>query len=119
MAENETYVRPKPTSTTALGIGGLVCGIIAFITAWIPLVNFVTIYFAVAGLVLSILGLIFVLQGKKFGKAVSIVGIIVSTVALIAVFIMQIVYFAVFYEMATSPEEVTVIEEEVEEVAED
>jgi len=68
--------------TSGLGIAALVLGIIACLTAWIPLLGIVAVPIAVIGLVLGALGLVFSLVGRRSQIGMPVSGIIVCGVAI-------------------------------------
>lgn len=70
-----------------LGVAALIVGIIAFIIAWIPCINFLAILLALVAIGLGIAGWI-AASGKPDQKATfSIIGLILGVVAVIAFFI--------------------------------
>ncbi|WP_251212358.1 DUF4352 domain-containing protein [Adlercreutzia murintestinalis] len=85
---------PTSTSTSALGITGLVLGIIALLTSFLPIINNLAALLALLGLVLAIIGLVQVTRGKRSGKGISIAGIIVNVIAFIVVLGTQALFSA-------------------------
>ncbi len=105
MKETVPNQNPAPTKTTSLGIAGLVLGIVAFVTAWIPFVNYGTLYVAGVGLVFAIIAVVVTTQRKRLGKGLSVVALVLNAVALVAVIFMQMLFIGLIYT-ATAPEEV-------------
>ena len=69
------------TSTSGTAIAGLVLGILAAVSSWIPIVNNLSFVIAVIGLVLSIVGVVGTARGKKAGKGLAIAALVVNLVA--------------------------------------
>ena len=81
---------PTPSPAKGLNVPGLISlilGVFAFILAVIPPTAFVAWAFAIAGIILAIVGL----TRKNRGKATSIIGLIVSIVAWIVAIIVALV----------------------------
>ena len=79
--EKETV---KP-ATTAMGIAGLVLGLVALLTSWMPIFNNVSFFIGLAGAVLAVVGVIATFRRTRSGKGIAIAGLIVSIVACAAV----------------------------------
>ena len=69
----------KGTSGTA--IAGLVLGIIAVVSSWIPIVNNLSFVIAVVGLALAIVGVVGTVRGRRAGKGLAIAALVVNLVA--------------------------------------
>ncbi|MGD8166695.1 hypothetical protein ACEXOS_005690 [Herbiconiux sp. P16] len=82
-----------PRRTNGLGVASLIIGIVAFIGAFVPFVDYATGVLAFVGLVLGVVGLF--LAGRAKGAA--IVGTILNVVAIAASVILAIVYTVVFF----------------------
>ena len=77
----------KPTSSAA--IVGLVLGILAIVTSWIPIVNNLSFILGVIGLIFSIVGVVGTARGKKGGKGLAIAALVVNVLSLVVVLGMQ------------------------------
>ncbi|MBE5023552.1 hypothetical protein INF26_01620 [Olsenella sp. DSM 107455] len=77
----------KPTSTAA--IVGLVLGILAIVTSWIPIVNNLSFMIGAIGLVFSIVGVIGTVRGTKGGKGLAIAALVVNVLSLVIVLGLQ------------------------------
>jgi hypothetical protein len=75
------------------GIAALIVGIIAILGAWIPLLNFISLVFAIIALVLGAVGLLLGIL-KKRSKGLSIAGL--------ALAVISIIVFAASYSVASS-----------------
>jgi hypothetical protein len=73
---------------SGLAIAGLVVGIVAIVGSWIPLLNFVSVWFAIVGIGLSIPALIITIKGTKGGKGIAIAGLVLGVVTIIIFIIM-------------------------------
>lgn len=69
--------RPAPSNWQ--GIVALICGIIAILTSFIPVVNFGAIAFGLAAVVFGVIGLL----ARHLPKALSITGIVLGAVAVV------------------------------------
>ena len=77
----------KPTSAAA--IVGLVLGILAIVTSWIPIVNNLSFMIGAIGLVFSIVGVVGTVRGTKGGKALAIAALVVNVLSLVIVLGLQ------------------------------
>lgn len=77
-----------PTTGNGLAIAALIVGILAFIGAFIPLVNYASGLLAIVGIVLGGIAI----SRKNRAKKVAIAGLIVSAIALVLSVILAIVY---------------------------
>lgn len=68
-------------STSGAAIAGLVLGVIAVVSSWIPIVNNFSFFLALIGLVISIVGLVGVLRGKHVGKGLAVAALVINIVA--------------------------------------
>ena len=82
----------KPKSAGA--IVGLVLGIIALLTSFLPFINNFSAVLAVVGVVFAIVGLVGTLRNKKSGKGMAIAATIVNVLAFIIVLATQSSYSA-------------------------
>ena len=77
----------KPTSAAA--IVGLVLGILAIVTSWIPIVNNLSFMIGAIGLVFSIVGVVGTVRGSKGGKGLAIAALVVNVLSLVIVLGLQ------------------------------
>lgn len=77
----------KPTSAAA--IIGLVLGILAIVTSWIPIVNNLSFIIGAIGLVFSIVAVVGTSRGKKGGKGLAIAALVVNILSLVVVLGLQ------------------------------
>lgn len=77
----------KPTSAAA--IVGLVLGILAIVTSWIPIVNNLSFMIGAIGLVFSIVGVVGTVRGTKGGKGLAIAALVVNVLSLVIVLGLQ------------------------------
>lgn len=90
-----------PTSGTA--IAGLVIGIVAVVSSWMPIINNFSFVLAVVGLVLAVVGLVGTMRGKKAGKGLAVAALIVNLVAAGMVLATQSAMSSVIDEATSSP----------------
>lgn len=77
----------QPTSAAA--IVGLVLGILAIVTSWIPIVNNLSGILAMVGLVFSIVGVVGTARGKKGGKGLAVAALVLNALSLVIVLGLQ------------------------------
>lgn len=94
MVENNT----TPSSKSAAAIVGLVLGIIALLTSFLPFVNNLSFFLALIGLAFAVVGLVGVLRGKKAGKGMAIASVVVNVLAIAIVMGTQSMYSAAINE---------------------
>ena len=94
MADKKAGTGSKSVAT----IVGLILGVIALLTSFMPFINNFSFIFAVFGLAFAIVGLMGVLRGKKAGKGVAIVSVVVNVLAIAIVMGTQSMYSAAIDE---------------------
>lgn len=72
-------------STSGTAIAGLVLGIVAAVSSWVPIVNNLSFLIGLVGLVLAVVGLVGVMRGKKSGKGLAIAALVVNVAAIVIV----------------------------------
>lgn len=77
----------QPTSAAA--IVGLVLGILAIVTSWIPIVNNLSGILAMVGLVFSIVGVVGTARGKKGGRGLAVAALVLNALSLVIVLGLQ------------------------------
>lgn len=86
----------KPRS--GLAIAALVLGIVAAATSFMPIINNISFFIALIGLVLAIVAMVGIRKGKNSGKGIAIAGLVLSIVAGVMVLGTQAFYSAVLDE---------------------
>lgn len=99
-----------PKKTSGLAIASLIIGVLAIIGSWLPILNNISFFFAIVGLILGIVGLFAVLKGKKSGKGLAIAGVVLNLLAIVITLATQSLYSKVIDE-ALSPTEVASVSE--------
>lgn len=83
-----------PKQTSGLAIAGLVLGILAAVTSFLPIINNLSAILAVIGGILAIIALIGALRGKHAAKGLSIAGVVLAVVSFAVVLATQSMYAA-------------------------
>ena len=78
----------KP-ATSAMAIVGLVLGIVALVTSWMPILNNGSFFLALLGALFAIVGLVSTLRRTRSGKGLAIAGLIICIIACAAVLAAQ------------------------------
>lgn len=79
--ENTPVVHKK---TSGMAVAGLVLGLIALLSCWIPLLNVLTTPFAVLGIVFAIIGIVATAPSKpKGGRGIAIAGTVLCVISLV------------------------------------
>lgn len=94
--------------TSGMAIAGLVLGIVAAISSWIPIINNFSFVLALIGAVLAIVGVVSTMRGKRAGKGLAIAALVVNVVALGIVLATQSAMSAAIDEATSSPDVTTV-----------
>lgn len=68
-------------ATSGMAVAGLVLGIIAVVSSWIPIVNNLSFVIAAIGLILAIVGVAATVRGRRAGKSLAIAALVVNLVA--------------------------------------
>lgn len=84
---------PNPPKS-GLAIAGLVLGIIAAVTSFLPIINNISFFMAVIGLVFAIVGILSVRKGKSSGMGMAIAALVLCIVAGAVVLGSQALYTA-------------------------
>ena len=88
------YAPPVKQSTSGLAIAGLVLGIIAALTSFLPIINNASFFIALLGLALAIAGFVSTRKGKHSGKGIAIAGIVLGIASAAIVLATQAMYSA-------------------------
>lgn len=83
---------------SGLAIAGLVLGIVAVATSFIPIVNNASFFIAIVGLILGIIGFVQTRKGTKSGSGLAIAAIVLNIVAFVVVLATQAMYSAAIDE---------------------
>ena len=87
---------------SGMAIAGLVLGIVAAISSWIPIINNFSFILALIGAVFAIVGVVSTVRGKHSGKGLAIAALVVNIIALVLVLATQSAMSAAIDE-ATTP----------------
>lgn len=85
---------PQPKTSSGLAIAGLVLGIIAILTSFLPIINNLSFFIALIGGVLAAIALVGALRGKHTAKGMSIAGVVLAVVSIVVVLVTQAAYGA-------------------------
>ena len=102
-------------ATSGMAIAGLVLGILAAVSSWIPIINNFSFILAVIGLVFAIVGVVGTVRGKKAGRGIAIAALVINLVAAGIVLAMQSAMSAAIDDATSglvSTEDVTVQQQE-------
>lgn len=92
----------QPAGKSGLAIAGLVLGIVAVATSFMPIINNASFFIGLVGLVLGIIGLVQTRKGTKSGTGLAVAGIVLNIVACAAVLASQAFYSSVLDEAMSS-----------------
>lgn len=103
VSQNGPYTQPpvqpqQPKGTSGLAVAGLVLGIVAILTSFVPIVNNMSFLLALIGLILGIIGFVQTRKGKKTGAGIGIASIVLNILSCIIVLATQSFYGAVLDE---------------------
>ena len=87
-------INQAPRGTSAMAIVGLVLGIFALISSWMPIVNNLSFIVALLGLVFSIIGIISASRGKSSGKGLAVAALVINVIACVIVLATQSMFAA-------------------------
>ncbi|QKF07669.1 DUF5067 domain-containing protein [Berryella wangjianweii] len=90
----ESNATAPQKGTPAVAIAGLVIGILAALTSFIPIINNVSFILALVGAVLGVVGVIQTKGGKRGGKGLAITALVVNIVAIVMVLATQALFSA-------------------------
>lgn len=72
---------PIPQPKSGMAIAGFVLGIIALLTSFLPIINNLSFFLAILGLIFGIVGMVGISKGKKSGKGLAIAAIVICVVS--------------------------------------
>ena len=87
-------INQAPRGTSAMAIVGLVLGIFALISSWMPIVNNLSFIVALLGLVFSIIGIVSASRGKSSGKGLAVAALVINVIACVIVLATQSMFTA-------------------------
>lgn len=85
-----------PKQSSGLAIAGLVLGILAAATSFLPIINNLSAIFAFVGGVLALISLVGALRGKHTAKGLAIAGVVLAVVSFVVVLATQSMYAKAF-----------------------
>lgn len=88
--------------TSGLAIAGLVLGIIAVATSFVPIVNNASFFLGIIGLALAIAGNVSIKKSGKKGQGIAIAGIVLGIVSIAIVLLMQSMCAAILSSATSS-----------------
>ena len=88
---------------SAMGITGLVLGVLALATSALPIINNFSFILALLGIVFAIIGVVATVRRKKRGKGLAIAALALNVIALIVVLATQSMYSAAIDEAMSGP----------------
>lgn len=92
----------QPAGKSGLAIAGLVLGIVAVATSFMPIINNASFFIGLVGLVLGIIGLVQTRKGTKSGTGLAVASIVLNLVACVAVLASQAFYSSVLDDAMSS-----------------
>lgn len=98
---------------SGMAVAGLVLGIIALLTSFLPIINNLAALLSVLGLIFGIVGLVGVLKGKKAGKGMAIAAVVLNAVAIVIVLATQAMFGAALDGASKALDESVVSTEDV------
>ncbi|MBR3314518.1 MAG: DUF4190 and DUF4352 domain-containing protein [Atopobiaceae bacterium] len=90
-----TDTAQQPKTSSGLAVAGLVLGILAAVTSFLPIINNLSFFIALIGGILSAIALIGALRGKHTAKGMSIAGVVLAVVSIVIVLVTQSAFKAV------------------------
>lgn len=100
MAQQNTGSAPR----SAMAIAGLVLGILALLTSFVPIVNNLSAIVGFVGAVLSVVGVVGCVRGSRSGKGLAVAALAVNVVAVALVLATQSAYSAAIDKAVNGPD---------------
>lgn len=91
-----------PNATSAMAIAGLVLGLIALLTSFIPIINNLSFFLALLGLIFATIGLAACVRKTRKGKGLAIAALVICIVSGVVVVGTQSIYSAALKDAASS-----------------
>ncbi len=85
---------------SAMAVAGLVLGILALLTSFLPVVNNGSFLLALLGIVFSVVGIVGAARGKRSGKGLAIAAAVLNVLSLAIVLVTQSMYGAALDEVS-------------------
>lgn len=104
--ETVTTNNQKPPRS-GLAIAALVLGIVALVTSFLPIINNISFFMALIGLILAIVGILGIRKGKNSGMGMAIAGLVICIVAGAVVLGTQAMYGAAIDESSKQLDKMT------------
>lgn len=98
MSDHANQGAGSATGRSVGAIVGLVLGIIALVTSFLPIINNLSALLALVGAIFAVVGLVGTLRGKKTGKGMAIASVIINVLAIVIVLGTQSMYSAAIDE---------------------
>lgn len=95
---DNTQANTQPPKKSGLAIAGMVLGIVAIATSFLPIINNGSFFLALVGLVFVIVSMLGIRKGKSSGMGMAVAGLVLSIVAIVVVLGSQAFYGAVIDE---------------------
>lgn len=95
-----SYEKP---SMSGMAITAFVLGIISFSTSFVPIVNNLSAFLALLGVIFGIIGTVVTCKGKKRGKAFGIIALVLNVLAIVLVLASQNYYGEQLDNLAGNP----------------
>lgn len=90
-------------STSGTAIAGLVLGIVALVSSWVPIINNFSFVIGAIGLVLAVVGVVGTVRGKRAGKGLAVAALVINVVACAVVLATQSAMSAAIDDATSSP----------------
>ena len=84
--------KKQPKKTSGLAIAGLVLGILAAVTSFLPIINNLSFIMAIVGGILAAIALVGATRGKNDSKGLAIAGVVLAVVSFVIVLATQSLY---------------------------
>lgn len=92
-------------SRSGMAVAGLVLGIIALLTSFLPIVNNFAFLLALLGLIFAIVGLAGIVKGKKVGKGMAVAAVVLNALSLVIVLATQAMFSSALDEASKQLDE--------------
>lgn len=83
------YDQRGHAANSGLAIAALILGIIAIVTAFIPIVNNVSFFIAIIDVVLAIIGIVATKNGQRGGRGMAVAGLVMGVLAIVVTLAVQ------------------------------
>lgn len=105
---NDEYRPPAryheaPASLSAMAVTALVLGIVALLTSFLPIINNISFFLALLGVIFGIVAVVATVRGTRRGKPLAIAALVLNIVAAMVVLATQAMFSAAIDEATSSP----------------